>query len=60
MSIMDGKNTRKKGKPLPTDINKKEFVAADNHANLHRQYVPPAYMTNPGVTYTGANKTASS
>jgi hypothetical protein len=56
MSIVDGKNTRNRGKPLPTYICAQEFVPADCHTGLHKQHVPPAYMTNPGVTYTGANK----
>jgi hypothetical protein len=58
MSIMDGKNTRIKGKPLPIDVAKKEFVPADCHTHLHKQHVPPAYMTKPGVPYCGTSKTA--
>ena len=56
MSIVDGKNTRFKGKPLPTAPNYAAYVPADNHTRLHQQYVPPAYMIDPNVTYAGTVK----
>jgi hypothetical protein len=56
MNIMDGQGTRQRGKPLATAPNYAAYVPADNHAHLHTQYMPPAYMTDPNVTYAGTKR----
>lgn len=60
--MLDSASTRHKVKPLPISPDKGDYLPGENHTNLHKQYVPPAYLTQPGVTYTGsrnapANKT---
>ena len=54
IQMLDGASTRKKVKPIPNEPNKCDYVPGENHASLHKLYVPPAYLTQPGVTYTGS------
>jgi hypothetical protein len=59
MSIMDGKNSRVKGKPFPINPTLKAYAPAENHTNLHHIFIPPAYLTDPNITYTGSKRDAA-
>jgi len=47
---------RKKVKPYPEKPTLKMYEPAESHFKLHRIHVPPAYMTNADVPYTGKAK----
>ena len=55
ISMLDG-IPRKKVKPFPENPTLKSFEQGENHFKLHKTYVPPAYMTNPAIAYTGKSK----
>lgn len=44
----------KKERPLALSPTKLDYKPGDNHSKIHREYVPPAYMTNPGIPYSGS------
>lgn len=46
-------------KDFPIYPNHKKYEPADNHQNLHKIFVPPAYLTQAGQTYTGMPFTAT-
>lgn len=37
----------------PIHPHLKKWEAGDNSSHLHKIYVPPAYLTQPGINYTG-------
>lgn len=55
MMILDSEEQRlREDKAWPTNPTLKKYEPADLDSHLHRIYVPPAYMTQAGATYTGS------
>lgn len=54
--LFEEKGQDKSLSPIPIEPHKKLYEAGDNNTSLHKVYVPPAYLAQPGGTYTGYKK----